>query len=425
MKDKKEIFSLTQELDEDKAVLTRHPKLKTALFISMCVIVALISVSNIDNIFALLASAAISALIIVNNAVKLWTFNDFKHKLINYAVDFALFLPLTMFSSGNSTSGMVTLVVLYLIFLTEFYLSSDRFIYCLIMVFASILAMLITYYITIYYIQGIAPDVLDTVLQGLTSVIIIAIHFVTVNIALLLYRSKLTADTALKELAESNSKLQKANAELREMAVIQERQRIAREIHDTAGHSITTFIMQAESAKLIIDTDPAGAKSKLSAATLQARHALEELRSSVHLLSGRAEQTTLKEDLEKIISDTSVGTDINIRSDIADIQLPAPIRVFITNSLKEGLSNGMRHGGATAFYFELADEKSAVTFTLSDNGKGVTGKITEGFGLSGMRRRAEELNGKITFTSDEEEGFEIRFTLPIENTENKGEENGD
>lgn len=424
MNDKKELFSLTQEIDAEKAVLTRHPKLKTALFIAVCIAVTLISLSTLSNLWLLLTSAIISSLIIVNNAVKLWAFKKFKHKLINYAVDYVLFLPLTMFSSGNSTSGAVTLVVLYLIFLTEFYLSSDRFIYCLIMVFASIVALLITYYITIYYIQGIAPNVLDTVLQGLTSVIIIAIHFITVNVALMLYRSKLVADSALEELAESNKKLQKANVELKEMAVIQERQRIAKDIHDTAGHSITTFIMQAESAKLIIDTDPAGAKAKLSAATLQARHALEELRSSVHLLSGRAEQTTLKEDLEKIISDTSVGTDINIRSDVADISLPAPIRVFITNSLKEGLSNGMRHGGATAFYFELSAGENSVSFTLSDNGKGVTGEIKEGFGLSGMRRRAEELNGKITFTSDEDEGFEIRFTLPI-NGGNKGEENGD
>jgi len=422
---KKEVFLLTQEIDAEKAVLTRKPKLKTVLFVAMCVAVTLIGISSYTHPLLLLPVIAIAALIIVNNAVKLWAFKSFKHKLINYAIDFVLFVPLTMFSSGTLTSSTVVLVILYLIFLTEFYLSSDRFIYCLIMVFASIVALLITYYITIYYIQGKAPNVLDTVLQGLTSVIIIAIHFTTVNVALTLYRSKLVADSALEELAASNAKLQKANDELRDMAIIQERQRIAKEIHDTAGHSITTFIMQAESAKLIIDSDPAGAKAKLSAATLQARHALEELRSSVHLLSGRTEQTTLKEDLAKIISDTTIGTDINIRSDIADITTSVPMRIFITNSLKEGLSNGMRHGGATAFYFELSAEENNVLFTLSDNGKGVTGEIKEGFGLGEMRSRAEKFGGEIAFSSEDDEGFEIKFKLPIENDEGKGEKNGD
>lgn len=412
----------------ETSVLNRHGNIRPILFITLCFVLVMIVANSYNEIQKLFPSIIIAVLIIVNNAIKLWAIEKFKHKIICYAVDSLLFLFLTMFSTGSTATDNVTLVTLYLLFLTEFYLSSEKFLYCLIMGFASIAAFLVTYYMTMFYILRVPPKVVDIIVQSLTNILIIAIHFVMVNVALVLYRNKLKTDAALKELAESNEKLQRANAELKEMTSIQERQRIAKEIHDTAGHSITTFIMQTEAARLIVDSNPEEAKIKLAAASLQARHALEELRSGVHLLSGRTEQTSLKQDIQKIITDTSTGTDINIRSDVEDLTLPPQERVFITNSLKEGLSNGMRHGGATAFYVELSKQDDSVTFILSDNGCGVTGTVKEGFGLSGMRRRTEELNGNIAFSSEDGEGFEIKIVLPYKgedeqtNAQIKGEE---
>ena len=95
--------------------------------------------------------------------------------------------------------------------------------------------------------------------------------------------------------------LQKAYDELAEVTALQERQRIAKDIHDMAGHSITTVIMQTEAAKLILDSNPQEAKSKIVAANLRAQHALEELRESVHLLSGRRSRLSLKEALQQRI----------------------------------------------------------------------------------------------------------------------------
>ena len=73
----------------------------------------------------------------------------------------------------------------------------------------------------------------------------------------------------------------------------------------------------------------------------------------------------------------------------------------------------MRHGGATAFYFELKDRDGQISFLLSDNGAGMDlSALREGFGLTGMHRRAESLGGQVWFETAQDEGFERHLTLP-------------
>lgn len=140
---------------------------------------------------------------------------------------------------------------------------------------------------------------------------------------------------------------------------------------------------------------------------------LEQLRSSVHLLSGKCENVTFKEYLETILEESAVGTELHMRSIIDDIELTDEAERFIANSLHECLANGIRHGGGTAFLFEFRDAGNFVEFFFSDNGKGVNMKeFKEGFGLSGMRAKAESMGGMVNFSSEEGEGFEIRLSLP-------------
>ena len=78
-------------------------------------------------------------------------------------------------------------------------------------------------------------------------------------------------------------------------------------------------------------------------------------------------------------------------------------------AVKELLANGIRHGGATAFYIELKQVFGEIQLIISDNGSGVSGEIEEGFGLKGMREKAEALGGKCVYTSEQGEGFENRI----------------
>jgi signal transduction histidine kinase len=87
---------------------------------------------------------------------------------------------------------------------------------------------------------------------------------------------------------------------------------------------------------------------------------------------------------------------------------------YLCNTLKEGISNGLPHGGATAFWFECKEVDGTLHFLLSDNGKGVKGEIQFGLGLTSMQERARALGGEIAFDGEENEGVELRVTLPAD-----------
>ncbi len=348
------------------------------------------------------------------NAIKLWAVKTPRGKIAFYVFDVVSLLMMTLFSDGALIS------TLYIIILSEFYLGQEKLGGSIAMGASCIVVLLITFAVT-NTLQGINFNVISLVSSMFNDLILIVLHFLVLNFTIQIYRKNVEADKTLTELHEANEKLQAANRELQEITMLEERQRIAKDIHDTAGHSITTVIMQTEAAKLVIDTDPEEAKRKISAANLQAKHALDELRESVHLLSGTQAQPTLKAQLMEIVHDSTDGTGVAIRADIAELSLCDAKRRFLVNSLREGISNGLRHGNATAFYFECKEVGGRVVeFLLSDNGTGMEiAALKEGFGLFGMHKRAESLGGQVWFDTEPGEGFEIHITLPLDGA--KGE----
>ena len=308
-------------------------------------------------------------------------------------------------------------ITIYIIILTELYIGTPN-----IRAAFTVFGLAVPLYAGCYTAKDLViSDLgLTEILQdALGAALALFVHFIIIHIALAFYRQYLRLDRTLQELDESKKELEKAYAVVAEVTALEERQRIAKEIHDTAGHSLTTVIMQTEAAKRIVEENPAEAKSKIVAANLQAKHALEELRDSVHLLSGNTAKDSLKTAFEKIIHESTDGTGITIRSDISDVALSDAKFRFLCNTLKEGISNGLRHGGATAFWFEFKEEDGALHFLLSDNGKGVKGEIKFGFGLTSMQDRARALGGEIAFDSEENEGVELRVKLPADTKNSK------
>ena len=348
-----------------------------------------------------------ACLLLVENAIKFWAAKHYGTKIFCYTVDILSLMVLTIFSDGTLIS------ILYLIILTEFYLNQKGGVTgSLAMWISSMFLYLVTFALSsVFKSEGF--DLRRLLTNAFNDLILFIVHFFAMNFAVQLSRKNKELVKTTEELNNSNEKLRVAYDELKEITALEERQRIAKDIHDTAGHSITTVIMQTEAAKLAVDKSPEEAKKRISAANLQAKHALEELRESVHLLSGTLTESSLKEQLEKIIHESMEGTDIVIRYDVDEIALGDMKARFVLNTLKEGISNGLRHGGATAFYFELKEENGRIEFLLSDNGTGLNaGELKEGFGLAGMHRRAESLGGNVWFETEPDEGFEIHLTLP-------------
>ena len=392
---------------------------KVLIFLALLLVVVILAVdcrdARVENIPALAVILPVSAALVAENAVKLFALRSFKPRIFCYVIDILLLLVLTYFSGGRLIS------TLFVVILSEFYLSQEKLSGNIAMgVCSSVLYLAMLALSQTLRDESVALDLLIS--NAFEDLIIFVLHFLIMNFLLLIYRKNEEIAKRVKELDESNQKLEESNQKLaeameklKEVTALEERQRIAKDIHDSAGHSITTVIMQTEAAKLAIERDPEGAKRSVVAANLQAKHALEELRESVHLLSGSRTQMTLKDMLLDIVHESTDGTGIAVRCDIDDVSLCDAKCRFLCNTLKEGISNGLRHGKATAFYVELKKTGKDVNFLLSDNGTGMEiSSLKEGFGLRGMHSRAASLGGTVWFETEIDEGFEIHLRLPLD-----------
>ncbi len=313
-------------------------------------------------------------------------------------------------------TGYAYLVFLYLLILTGFYIGSHKAINTMLVFIFAVMVYLLSYGMAMaWWGGGVEVPYGVVISESVWSLVALVAHFFIVNFAVGFYQQYLKLDRTMSELKDNKAQLQKAYDSLAEATALEERQRIAKEIHDTAGHSLTTVIMQTESAKLLIEKNPEEAKRKIVAANLQAKHALEELRESVHVLSGNTARGTLKYELGKIIEESTQDTGLVIRYDIEEITLSAAKDRFLCNALKECISNAIRHGGATAFWVELKGVDGMARLLVSDNGRGVAmSELKKGYGLQSMAEYAERLGGEMRVASEPDDGFEVTLLVPLD-----------
>jgi signal transduction histidine kinase len=246
-----------------------------------------------------------------------------------------------------------------------------------------------------------------------------------------LYKKRVTLAFSKTLLAEQKSLLEKTNRNLRqsvaaleEMAVLKERNRIAKEIHDNVGHSLTAVIVQVEAAIRLLPVNTKLAQEKMVLAQDQVRKGLEGIRESVRTLSPVEEKKDILAALKKVVADVEKNTGVRVITDYKNItQIPDPIGKAIYNALKEGLTNGIKHGKAKEFLFTLADTGSEIDFKLKDNGVGCDTK-NFGFGLSAMKERVEEFGGAFSFVSQIQNGCLIHLVFPSGKTLASGGNSG-
>lgn len=360
-------------------------------------------------VYILVVTTSCVALAVVET-IACFVKSSFAAKMVFYGFDAALLLIICIFT-GNGLLSMM-----YCVVLTQLYLDVEKFSDKLILFFVSCGLYLISF-ISGWVLTNSGATFLNSVVEifsgALIGLFVITLDFIIVQFLLGFYRTNRELSQALKEADESRAALKAASKQLSETAVFEERNRIAKDIHDNAGHSMTTVIMQTEAAKLLIDKDPEEAKNRIISANIQARNALEQMRESVHLLAGRSRTLPLNEELEAIIAQTIDGTNVKARYDISEVDPDETTYRYICNTLKECLANGIRHGKATAFYIELKEDDGALVLYVSDNGIGAQGQIKAGFGLTGISEGAEALGGTCSYVAEKDEGFEVTVKLPM------------
>jgi PAS domain S-box-containing protein len=203
-------------------------------------------------------------------------------------------------------------------------------------------------------------------------------------------------------------------AEQRRHAVIlEERTRMARDIHDTLAQGFTGVIVQLDTAvEALRDEEPEATANHIGRARELARESLSEARRSVHALRPQAlERAELADALKAIITNTTAGT--SLHSDFELNGEPCKLQPAVEENLlhigQEALTNALKHACATRFHARLSFDADAVRLELCDNGQGfvVDSVNGRGVGLIGMKERAQQIGATLAVTSKPGQGTAI------------------
>lgn len=185
-----------------------------------------------------------------------------------------------------------------------------------------------------------------------------------------------------------------------EMALVAERDRVARDVHDVLGHSLTALSIKAELAARLIDVDPERARAELVSIQETARQALSEVRATVGgLRAGNLDAEV--ETAPRVLADAGVET--TVRGEVADTD--PRHRALLAWVLRESVTNVVRHAAARRVVVDLGPHG----ITVTDDGAGISGR--EGNGLRGMRERVADAGGTLT-VGDASPGTRVRVDLP-------------
>ena len=213
--------------------------------------------------------------------------------------------------------------------------------------------------------------------------------------------------------------LQKAQDQLQELAVTEERTRLARELHDSLGHRLTVAVVQLEGAQRLIPTKPEQASEMIGTMREELKNALADLRLTVSAMrSPIAENQELDSALRTLSQSFQQNTGLVIHfNGTSNLnELPESYRLAFYRVAQEGLTNIQRHADAQNAWLNLEADDKQITLTIRDDGKGLDHHAEKGsgVGLIGLGERASQLGGEMRFLPGSEAGgAKLTFILPL------------
>lgn len=218
------------------------------------------------------------------------------------------------------------------------------------------------------------------------------------------------------ELSTANNRLREYAVQAEELAVSRERNRIAREIHDSLGHYLTVVNVQIEAARALESTDPGRAREALAKAQSFTQEGLRDIRQSLAALrASPLENKTLVNALRGLVTDSnSAGTAAEFRPLGQPRQLSSPAELCLYRAAQEGLTNTRKHARAKRVQLFVDFETSGrVRLSVKDDGVGaVADAATGGFGLLGLRERAQLVGGELRIETQPNAGFALTLEVP-------------
>ena len=224
-----------------------------------------------------------------------------------------------------------------------------------------------------------------------------------------------------REVDEAKERAAQAEREREERAlraVADERARIARELHDVVGHSVSVMTVQAAAVRRLVEADQEPIRQALVVVEETGRQALAEMRRMVGVLRHPEEAPALApqpslEQIEKLVEHTrDAGLPVELRIEGEPVQLPAGVDLTAYRFVQEGLTNAVKHARADKAEVVVRYDDGHVELTVTDDGCGDGAGQGSGHGLVGMRERISVYGGELEAGPQPDGGFRIRARLP-------------
>lgn len=275
--------------------------------------------------------------------------------------------------------------------------------------FGAILALVSMYkFISLYSYNNFLSSVSQFLFNFLTIAFIISLT----SYSRLQREEREKQDILYNELMETHKKLKEFSNKVEELSALEERNRIARDIHDSLGHVMTGIIMELEMSLHKIDEDLSKSKLLIEQAKENAKKGLAEIRRAVKAL--KPDLTSGSSLIDGLFKEFEENTGITVTKDglpLVNTLSPTAL-IVLYNILKESMTNSAKHGNSTCINILFERHQKNLDFTITDNGSGCI-EICKGFGLAGIEERILSINGKVAFISTEM-GFEVRGYIPLE-----------
>ncbi|HEX3028105.1 MAG TPA: histidine kinase N-terminal 7TM domain-containing protein [Clostridia bacterium] len=219
-----------------------------------------------------------------------------------------------------------------------------------------------------------------------------------------------------QELTEKNKQLHDYAAAAEELAVMRERNRISRDVHDTLGHTMTAIITQLQVAHILCGNETKLAE-KIEETVSIAQNGLNELRRNIsELISDKPKHYGIENEISKLAENyKAAGINIEISVNGSSKDLPQDYFEALYRLCQEAITNALRHGKAKNIDIVFNFTGNKFKAFIKDDGCGCL-EINKGFGLTGMEVRINSLDGNVQYGSDGESGFNIFVELPRQTT---------
>ena len=216
-----------------------------------------------------------------------------------------------------------------------------------------------------------------------------------------------------EQLQDVNEQLQEYSVMAEKMAETRERNRLAREIHDTLGHTLTGIAAGIDACLATIGTSPQQTKDQLELISKVTRDGIKEIRRSVSQLRPDAlERFSLEYAISKMVADMNAvsGARVYFDCQVKNLKFDEDEENAIYRVIQEGITNALRHGHASQIWITIKKEDTDILLQIRDNGIGCK-EIKSGFGTKHMKERIKMLSGVVTF--DGSDGFTVNARIPI------------